>query len=169
MRDGPRRPRVEYVGGMRLLPLLLVVTSVSSFAQDPKPKDKAKDKPVAAPVAPPAPNAVQKEMQALHGLVVTTLVAIEGGDTTTIPAAIHQVHEAKGETEKAITAGAWKPPRADATVADFVKTDEAFHGELVKLLQASKKNDVTATTKQLGAVLDGCTSCHVRFRFPKAP
>ncbi|MBL8921286.1 MAG: cytochrome c [Myxococcaceae bacterium] len=153
---------------MRPLPLLLVLLSLSSFAGDPKPKDKPRTA-SPAPVTPQAPNAVQKEMQALHGLVVTTLVAIENGDTTSIPAAIHQVHEAKGETEKAITSGGWKPPRADATVADFVKTDEAFHGELVKLLQASKKNDVTATTKQLGAVLEGCTSCHVRFRFAKGP
>ena len=85
------------------------------------------------------------------------------------PVGVNRANEAKGETEKAIKSGAWKPARTDATVADFVKTDEAFHGELVKLLQASKKNDVTATTKQLGAVLEGCTSCHVRFRFPKAP
>lgn len=116
----------------------------------------------------PPPNAVQKEMQALHGLMVTSLVAIESGDTTAIPAAIHQVHDAKGETEQAIKSGAWKPPRADAKVADFVKTDEAFHGELVKLLLAAKKNDVAATTKQLGAVLNGCTACHQRFRFPKS-
>lgn len=148
---------------MRTFLALVVFLSLAAFAQDPKPKSKP------ASPAPAAPNAVQQEMQALHGLVVTSLVAIESGDTTAIPAAIRQVHEAKGVTEKAITSGAWKPPRADATVADFVKTDEAFHDELVKLLQASKKNDVTATTKQLGVVLEGCTSCHVRFRFPKAP
>ena len=114
------------------------------------------------------PNAVQLEMQALHALVVTSLVAIENGKTDSIPEAIHKVHAAKDVTEKAITTGAWQPPRADAKVADFVKADEAFHDELVKLLRASKKNDVTATTKQLGAVLEGCTSCHVRFRFPAA-
>ena len=137
--------------------LLLALCAIPAFAQDPKPKVK----PTIV-----SPNAVQKEMQALHQLVVTALVAIENDALATIPAAIHQVHEAKGETEKAITTGAWKPPRADATVSDFVKTDEAFHGELVKLLQASKKNDLAATTRQLGAVLEGCTSCHTRFRFP---
>lgn len=134
----------------RLLPLSLVLAAGAASAQTPP------------------PNAVQREMQALHQLVIATLVAIENGKTDGIPAVIHQVHEAKGETEKAIKSGAWKPPRADQTVADFVKTDEAFHDELVKLLRASKANDVTATTKQLGAVLDGCTSCHVRFRFPAA-
>jgi hypothetical protein len=142
---------------MRTILLSLALCSLPALAQDPKPKVKP---------AAPAPNAVQKEMQALHLLIVTTLVAIENDTLSTIPTAIHQVHEAKGETEKAITSGAWKPPRADATVADFVKADEAFHGELVKLLQASKKNDVTATTRQLGVVLEGCTSCHTRFRFP---
>lgn len=144
----------------RSLVSLLLLTGALSWAQGaqvPRP----------AAVKPPL-NAVQREMQKLHELMVISMVAIENGKTDVIPAAIHQVHEAKGETEKAITSGAWKPPRADATVADFVKTDEAFHDELVKLLRASKQNDVTATTRQLGAVLDGCTSCHVRFRFPAA-
>lgn len=150
---------------MRLHLPLLVACSFVALAQDPKPKVKPA---LIADAGTPPPNAVQLEMQALHLLMVTSLVAIESGKTDTIPAAIHQVHTAKGVTEKAITSGAWKPPRTDATVADFVKTDEAFHGELVKLLQASKRNDVTATTRQLGAVLDGCTSCHVRFRFPRA-
>lgn len=134
--------------------LVLLASSVT-WAQAPK-----------VTPAVPAPNAVQLEMQALHALVVTSLVALEEGKTDVIPAAIHQVHEAKGVTEKAITSGAWKPPRADATVAEFVKTDEAFHGALVGLLKAAKKNDVTATTRQLGVVLEGCTACHVRFRFP---
>lgn len=142
---------------MRTKLLFVVLVALPALAQDPKPKVKPA----------PAPNAVQKEMQALHQLIVTTLVAIENDTLSAIPTAIHQVHEAKGETEKAITSGAWKPPRADTTVADFVKADEAFHDELVKLLQASKKNDVTATTRQLGVVLDGCTSCHVRFRFSR--
>lgn len=136
---------------MRTSLVLLALCSLSALAAD----------------AGTSPNAVQKEMQALHLLMVTTLVAIENNTLSTIPTAIHQVHEAKGETEKAIKSGSWKPPRADTTVADFVKADEAFHDELVKLLQASKKNDVTATTRQLGVVLDGCTSCHVRFRFPR--
>lgn len=115
----------------------------------------------------PPPNAVQREMQKLHELVVNSLVAIETGKTDVIADAIHRVHEAKADTERAITTATWKPPRADATVADFVKADEAFHGELVKLLRVSKKNDVVGTTRQLGVVLEGCTSCHVRFRFPK--
>lgn len=136
----------------RTLLTLLLTGALSAAAQSP------------TPVKPP--NAVQREMQKLHELVVVSLVAIENGKTDVIPEAIHRVHEAKGETEKAITAGMWKPPRADSTVADFVKTDEAFHDELVKLLRASKQNDVAATTRQLGVVLEGCTSCHVRFRFP---
>jgi cytochrome c556 len=143
---------------MRRSALLIVFAALTAWAQAPKA--------AIAPAKPP--NAVQLEMQALHELMVTSLVAIENGKTDVIPAAIHKVHDAKGVTEKAITSGAWKPPRTDATVADFVKTDEAFHDELVKLLRASKQNDVTATTRQLGAVLDGCTSCHMRFRFPAA-
>ena len=145
----------------RISLVLVLAAALTTWAQAATPA-------VRPAVAPPL-NAVQREMQALHELVVTSLVAIEAGKTDIIPAAIHRVHEARGETEKALTSGAWKPPRADATVADFVKTDEAFHAELVKLLRSSKQNDVTATTRQLGAVLEGCSSCHVRFRFPAPP
>ena len=37
--------------------------------------------------------------------------------------------------------------------------------ELVALLQAAKANDLPAATRQLGVVLDGCTSCHMTFRY----
>lgn len=154
---------------------LSLACGLTAWADEPKhvhPAAGLPPKPAsikAADAGTAAPNAVQLEMQQLHALIVTALVAVENGKTDVIPEAIHRVHEAKGVTEKAITSGGWKPPRVDQTVADFVKTDEAFHDELVKLLRASKANDITATTKQLGAVLDGCTSCHVRFRFPAEP
>lgn len=116
----------------------------------------------------PPPNAVQKEMQALHALTVTALTAIENGELAAIPPAVHPVHLLKSETEKALASGAWKPKQG-GTTHDFIREDEAFHPLLVKLVQASKKNDVQAASKALGEVIQGCTACHVKFRFPPAP
>lgn len=125
----------------------------------------ASPQPVATPAAPAPPNAVQKEMQGLHELMVTSLVAIENDKVELIPEQIHKVHALKQQTEKALESGAWKPSQG-GTVKDFVQQDEAFHALLVQLLGASKKKDVQGTTKALSAVLEGCTACHVKFRFP---
>jgi cytochrome c556 len=134
----------------------LLLTLLSGFAASAQ-----------APAAPP--NAVQREMQGLHELMVLSLVAIENDKVETIPEQIHKVHALKQETEKAITSGAWKPAQG-GTVKEFVQQDEAFHKLLVQLLGASKRKDVQATTRALSTVLEGCTSCHVKFRFPlKAP
>jgi len=123
-----------------------------------------------APAEKPPPNAVQKEMALLHAMTVTALVAVENDALEPIPEALEKVHAAKEETEKAIESGAWKPPKPGATVKDFVKQDQAFHKDLERLEEAAKKKDVTATTRQLGVVLAGCTACHVKFKFvPPAP
>jgi cytochrome c556 len=75
------------------------------------------------------------------------------------------VHGARMVTEEALKKGGYKPPKNGADLDAFVKQDEAFHDELVKLLKASKANDLPATTKQLGVVLEGCTNCHTKYRF----
>ena len=121
--------------------------------------------PASAPA--PAPNAVQLEMQGLHELMVVSLVAIENDKLEVIAPTIHKVHGLKEQTGKAIASGAWKPARG--ATPDFVAQDEAFHALLVSLLKSSKANDVAGTTRALSAVLEGCTSCHVKFRFPAKP
>lgn len=131
------------------------VVATLAFAAEPAP----------APAKPP--NAVQLEMQGLHELMVVSLVAIENDKLDVIAPQIHKVHGLKDQTGRAIQSGAWKPPRG--AVPDFVKEDDAFHGLLVKLLRASKANDVVATTQAMSAVIEGCTACHVKYRFPAKP
>lgn len=116
------------------------------------------------PADKPPPNAVQREMALLHALMVTALTAVENDALEPIPEALEKVHAAREETEKALESGAWKPAKPGATVKDFVRQDQAFHKELERLEAAAKKKDVVATTKQLGAVLTGCTACHVKFK-----
>jgi cytochrome c556 len=49
-------------------------------------------------------------------------------------------------------------------VAEFERMDKEFHANLESLARAAQKSDgqkMTVLTKKL---LDGCTSCHSRFR-----
>ncbi len=121
----------------------------------------------AAPSAPTGPvtNPVQSEMRILNEVTRDWVTAIAQNQLDGIPAGIHKVHGAREVTDKALKDGKYKPPKAGTNVDDFIKQDEAFHDELVKLLTASKAKDLTATTKQLGVVLEGCTDCHTKYRF----
>ena len=120
-----------------------------------------------APSAPlkPAENAVQSEMRLLHDATRDWVTAIANNTLETIPTGIHKVHGARMVTEEALKKGSYKPPKNGEDLQAFIKQDEAFHDELVKLLQASKARDLPAATKQLGTVLEGCTDCHAKYRF----
>ncbi len=120
----------------------------------------------AAPAAlPPAANPVQEEMRALHAATRDWVTAIANHQLDTIPPSLGVIHAARSRTEAALAAGAYAPPKNPSDLAGFVAQDEAFHGELVKLLRAAEANDLPAATRQLGVVLDGCTACHQKFRF----
>jgi len=140
--------------------------SSMALAEPAPPKvQKAAEKPVAAVAPEPAVNPVQNEMRILHEATRDWVTAVANNALNIIPASIGKVHGARLMTEKAVEAGKYRPPKNGDALSDFVKQDEAFHAELVKLLRASKANDLPGATKQLGVVLDGCTSCHLRFRF----
>lgn len=121
--------------------------------------------PSASAVAPPA-NPVQAEMRVLHEATRDWVTAIANDQLEQIPPGIRRVHSARLETEKAVKGGKYRPPVNGDQLEQFEKTDEAFHDELVKLVKAAKADDLPAATKQLGVVLEGCTSCHQKFRFP---
>ena len=120
----------------------------------------------AAPLPPPA-NAVQAEMRVLHEATRDWVTAVANNQLDVIPASIPRIHVAREATEKAVTSGAYAPPKGGPeAVQAFAAQDAAFHDELVKLLRAAKAKDLPATTKQLGVVLEGCTACHAAYRFP---
>jgi hypothetical protein len=113
-----------------------------------------------------ASNPVQAEMRLLTEAVRDWVTAIAQHDLGRIPEGIARVHAARLVTERALSSGAYVPPRGGAAVVEaFVRQDEAFHDELVNLLQAAKANDLPAATRQLGVVLEGCTTCHMQYRF----
>lgn len=118
-----------------------------------------------ATALPPPKNPVQAEMRALEEAARISVSAIANNRLSEIPPALHRVHSAMEATEKALEKGDYKPPKNPDKVADLKSTDEAFHGELVKLMRAANANDLPGATKQFGVVLEGCTSCHQKFRF----
>lgn len=124
--------------------------------------------PVTSPFVPsgmPA-NPVQAEMRLLNEAARDWVTAIAQRELGSIPPGISRVHAARLVTEAALKRGAYAPPKGGAVVLDaFVRQDDAFHGELVRLLEAAKANDLRSATKQLGVVLEGCTSCHMAYRF----
>lgn len=110
-------------------------------------------------------NAVQNEMRELSVAMNQIMLAVANNDLKTIPPAIQRVHGARQLTEQALSSGKYKLPKNADKLAAFIKEDDAFHGELVALVKASKANDLNVATKQVGRLMNGCTSCHTQYRF----
>lgn len=132
-------------------------------APHPPPAPREAPKPPATSAPPPA-NAVQAEMRLLEEAMHTAVTAIANDQLATITPAIHRVHEAKQGTEKAIAVHQWQPPKGADQIARFVELDEAFHGDLVRLVKAAGANDLEAAAEALGTVMKGCGGCHRTFR-----
>lgn len=111
------------------------------------------------------PNPVQLEMRELATAMQATLVAIANNDLRAVTPAIHKVHGARDVTAQALARGEYKPPKNSDKVKEFVQEDDAFHDELVKLVRAAKANDLVAASHQIGVVVEGCTKCHLKYRF----
>ena len=104
----------------------------------------AGDAPVGVPSMPAGEprNPVQAEMRLLNEATRDWVTAIAQNDLASIPPGISRVHAARLVTEKALTAGTYAPPKGGAAALPaFVRQDDAFHDELVTLLQAAKAND----------------------------
>lgn len=117
----------------------------------------------AAPLPPG--NPVQEEMRALHEATRDWVTFVANGQLSLIPPTIPRIHAARQVTERALADGSYHPPKNGQALEDFKRQDEAFHDELVRLLQAARANDLPGASRQLGVIIQGCTSCHVKFRF----
>lgn len=141
---------------MRPLALLLLLFAAGCH-------DHSDHSPPPAPRGPAA-NPVQAEMRLLTAALETAVRGIGAGDVRPVEHALHRVHAAKEATGAALRSGAYRLPRNPDRVQRFGELDEAFHGGLERLVEASQRNDVAATADALGVVLRGCQGCHGEFR-----
>ncbi len=114
---------------------------------------------------PPGVNAVQNEMRLMNEAWQIILTSVSNNNLAAIPEAIHKVHTARNITVEAINNGEYTLPKNPDKMDEFIQMDNAFHDDLVRLLQAVDANDLQAATKQTGVLLNGCTNCHTKFRF----
>lgn len=132
----------------------------------PKAPAAAAKKPAAAAAQTPAGlNPVQHEMRLLADAMNVIMLAVANNDLKAIPPAISKVHSARMVTEQALLNGTYQPPKNSKQVQAFIKQDEVFHDELVTLMKAVKADDLGAATRQVGVLVNSCTSCHVAYRF----
>lgn len=121
-----------------------------------------------APPRKPA-NAVQREMRLLEAAMRDSVTAIAAGDVRSLPARLHAVHLASGDTEAALKSGAYKLPREGADVAAFVALDQAFHEQMIEMVKAAATNDVPTTAARFGDLMNRCQGCHAQFRARPSP
>jgi hypothetical protein len=117
---------------------------------------------------PEAPNPVQREMRLLESAMQASVSAIAAGDVRHLPKLLHAVHTAAGDTKTALKTGAYKPPRGAEQVDLFIKLDDEFHAEMIKMVKAARKNKVEETAAHFGALMTRCHGCHAVFRAPPA-
>lgn len=113
----------------------------------------------------PAGDAVRAEMQALQAATQAIVSDVVNGQLDTLESRLRPVHGARQATVAAVEAHGYAPPGAPGDLAGFEAADDAFHESLVRLLNAARSDDLPETTRQLGVVLSGCTSCHQQYRF----
>lgn len=117
----------------------------------------------ASPTTPPA-NEVQAEMRLLSEALEAAVRGIGAGDVRGVEHALHRVHAAKEKTAAALASARYRPPKNADRLPRFRELDEAFHGRLEPLVEASRANDVPRTAQALGAALESCHGCHTEFR-----
>jgi hypothetical protein len=158
-----------YSAAMRSRLIVLLLASMSVAAVDACKNDKPERAGPPAVTAspervPPGVTAVQNEMRLLLEAMRNTVTAIAMGTLETIPGSLQSVHQARELTENAVKSGEYKLPKNGDKLAEFKELDEAFHGELAKLVAASQSKNAQATATQLGVVLSKCDGCHMQYR-----
>lgn len=155
------RPAAKHRGV--ILPTLIALT-FSAFAAPAALAAVHEHAPQAKPsTLPVGVNAVQNEMRLLTDAMVVIMNAVANNQLKAIPPAIQTVHKARQLTEQALESGTYKLAKGDLEA--FIREDEAFHDELVVLMGAVKKNDLKVATRQVGVLMNNCTSCHTQYRF----
>lgn len=111
-----------------------------------------------------SPGALVEEMRALDKVFREVVSAVALNDGRRAHEALESMHGRMEKTQEALHAGEVRLRKNASKVAEFEMMDREFHANLERLAKAAHRNDgreMTILTKKL---LDGCISCHSRFR-----
>ncbi len=110
-------------------------------------------------------NLVKEEMLALDPAFKKVIDAVVLGNLKIIKPALHELHEAREEVEKAVKAGKKITLQKNPDkVKEFVELDDQFHEEFEKLEKAAEAENKKLVLEQTHKLLDACVVCHERFK-----
>jgi cytochrome c556 len=110
-------------------------------------------------------NLVKEEMLALDPAFKKIIDAVVLGDMRIVKPALHEVHEAREEVEKAVKAGKKITLQKNQNrVKEFIELDDKFHEEFEILERAAEAGNKKAVQAQTHKLLDACVVCHERIK-----
>ena len=110
-------------------------------------------------------NLVKEEMIALDGAFKKVIDAIVLGNMKIIKPALHELHEAREEVEKAVKGGQKITLQKNQNqLKEFIELDDKFHEEFEKLEKAVEADNKKVVLDQTHKLLDACVFCHERFK-----
>jgi cytochrome c556 len=109
-------------------------------------------------------NPLMEEMLLLDTAFREIVSAVAVGDAGRVHKALEPMHGTMEKTHEAVHHGEVQIPKNDGKVEEFVRLDKQFHQDLESLAAAAAKNDGQAMVTVTKKLLDGCVSCHQRFR-----
>ena len=114
--------------------------------------------------SPAGPCALVDEMKALDAVFREVVSAVAVGDGNRVHQALESMHGKMEKTQEALHAGKVSLRKNAAKAAEFEKMDKDFHARLASLGKAAHKGDSKGMTELTKKLLDGCVSCHNKFR-----
>lgn len=109
-------------------------------------------------------NLVKEEMLALDPAFKKIIDAVVLGNLKIIKPALHDVHEAREEVERAVKAGQKITlPKNQDKLQEFIELDDHFHEEFEVLEKAAESGNKKVVQQQTHKLLDACVVCHERF------
>lgn len=110
-------------------------------------------------------NLVKEEMLALDPVFKKVIDAVVLGNLKIIKPAVHELHEAREEVEKAVKAGQKITLQKNSDkLKEFIELDDQFHEEFEKLEKAAEAGDKKVVRDQTHKLWDACVVCHERFK-----
>jgi cytochrome c556 len=110
-------------------------------------------------------NLVKEEMLVLDPAFKKIIDAVVLGDMRIVKPALHELHEAREEVEKAVKAGKKITLQKNQDrLKEFIELDDKFHEEFEVLERAAEAGNKKAVQAQTHKLLDACVVCHERFK-----